>query len=354
MFNKFDNDLTRYSFWHRLNPSVKLFITILFIVIIFLPAGFFGQLVSLVFIAIMWILSRIPFKTFRKVFITWLVMFLLLFLINWIAYKSPGISVDPNINKNIIFGGWTSIDQSHVINITDLPGHSIVYGSIYGGSVDTTVFVGSKPELVDGFNKILTFKCGDTTCYLRYTSYWYSLSLNVILTSVNVSVKIGLMIALITILVATTSEVQLTSGISTMLSPLKAFRIPVNEWAMTIAIAIRYVPSLIAEAQNVLKAQASRGVDFHYGNFKDKAKAIVSLVVPMFSIAFHKADDLSNAMEARNYTPRAHRTIYRNYYVRYYDIIGIFIAVFLFGFLVMYVAKNMAFAPFNWVELLVN
>ena len=356
MFNKFDADSTRISFWHKLNPAVKLFITILFVVVIFLPTGFFGQLVSLVFIVIMWVLSRIPFKTFRKVFFTWLVMFLLLFLVNCIAYKAPGISVDPNLRKHIIFGGWSIIDRSHVItvSINDVT-HSVVYGPLFGGSINTSqIWVGTKPDLFGSYNKLLSFECAGKTCYLMYASYAYTLSLDVILTSVNVSVKIGLMIALITILVQTTSETQLTSGISTLLSPLKIFRIPVNEWAMTIAIAIRYVPSLLAEAQSVLKAQASRGVDFHNGNFKDKAKAMVSLIVPMFSIAFHKADDLSNAMEARNYTPRAIRTEYRNYYIKYYDIIGIFITVFLFGFLVIYTAKNLDFGPFNWVELLVN
>ena len=88
---------------------------------------------------------------------------------------------------------------------------------------------------------------------------------------------------------------------------------------MTIAIAIRFVPSLLDESQKIMKAQASRGVDFNNGNLKDKAKSLVSLVVPMFSIAFKKADDLASAMEARNYNPRYVRTRYRNYSVRYLD-----------------------------------
>jgi energy-coupling factor transport system permease protein len=84
---------------------------------------------------------------------------------------------------------------------------------------------------------------------------------------------------------------------------------------MTISIALRFVPSLMIESQVIMKAQASRGVDFKNGNFKDKMKALVSLVVPMFSIAFHKADDLANAMEARAYNPRYARTRYRNYLI---------------------------------------
>ncbi|MDE7433994.1 MAG: energy-coupling factor transporter transmembrane protein EcfT [Mycoplasmoidaceae bacterium] len=85
---------------------------------------------------------------------------------------------------------------------------------------------------------------------------------------------------------------------------------------MTISIAIRFVPSLIAESQKILKAQASRGVDFSYGKIQDKLKSLVSLVVPMFSVAFHKADDLANAMEARSYNPRFSRTRYRSYPIK--------------------------------------
>jgi energy-coupling factor transport system permease protein len=88
---------------------------------------------------------------------------------------------------------------------------------------------------------------------------------------------------------------------------------------MTISIALRFVPSLLDESQRILKAQASRGVDFTNGNIKDKAKSLVSLVVPMFSIAFLKADDLSNAMEARAYNPRYTRTRYRNYPIKVID-----------------------------------
>jgi energy-coupling factor transport system permease protein len=82
---------------------------------------------------------------------------------------------------------------------------------------------------------------------------------------------------------------------------------------MTISIALRFVPSLLEESQKIMKAQASRGVDFRNGNFKDKIKSLVSLVVPMFSVAFHKADQLADAMEARAYNPRYDRTRYRNY-----------------------------------------
>ena len=110
---------------------------------------------------------------------------------------------------------------------------------------------------------------------------------------------------------------------------------------MTISIAIRFVPSLLSEAQNILRAQASRGVDFRNGNFKDKIKSLVSLIVPMFSVAFHKADDLSNTMEARNYSPRAIRTNYRNFGVSTKDFIALSIIGIIVGFLIFLSANRM-------------
>ncbi len=343
-----ENYINRKSFWHKLNPVIKIIVTILFLVIIFLPIGFFGLTISFVSLAIIWFSSRLPFKTLKSILFLWLFMFALLFIINWIAYKTPQFQVDVNLTKNFIFGSIQDIISPHVF-LYD--GHYFVTGSLYGGWVSQQVY--SYAPTFSGYSYVAKTALDGTTYYLWYSTTWYTLSTSVIFQSLSVSIKIALMIVTMTLLVATTTEIQLTNAINTILSPLKLFKIPINEWAMTIAIAIRYVPSLLQEAQNILKAQASRGVDFTNGNFKDKIKSIVSLVIPMFSIAFRKADDLSNAMEARNYSPRITRTTYRNYNVYISDIFVILFVGILFGFLVYFSTKKMIFAPFNWVEILI-
>ena len=77
---------------------------------------------------------------------------------------------------------------------------------------------------------------------------------------------------------------------------------------MMVSIALRNIPTLINEATKVLKAQASRGVDFNEAKLKEKISQIVSLIVPMFIISYQKAADLSDAMEARGYDPNGKRT----------------------------------------------
>jgi len=78
-----------------------------------------------------------------------------------------------------------------------------------------------------------------------------------------------------------------------------------------ISIALRFIPTLLEETQRIMKAQASRGVEFSEGSLKEKILSIVSLIIPLFISAFQRAEDLANAMESRNYNPEAKRTRYK-------------------------------------------
>ena len=80
---------------------------------------------------------------------------------------------------------------------------------------------------------------------------------------------------------------------------------------MMISIALRFIPTIIEETMRIMNSQKSRGVDFEEGSIKEKVIAIVSLIVPLFSVAFQRADELANAMEARGYAPSKPRTRYK-------------------------------------------
>lgn len=123
--------------------------------------------------------------------------------------------------------------------------------------------------------------------------------------------RLVLMIALTLILTATTRPLDLTYAIEWYLLPLKVVRFPTHEVAMTISIALRFIPTLLEETMRIMKAQASRGVDFVAGKFKEKMRAVIALIVPLFISAFQRSEELANAMEARGYDPSAKRTRYR-------------------------------------------
>lgn len=123
-------------------------------------------------------------------------------------------------------------------------------------------------------------------------------------------IRLVLIISMTTLLTACTKPLDLTLGLEKLFGPFKKIGFPTHEIAMMISIALRFIPTLLEETQRIMKAQASRGVDFHEGTLKEKILAIISLIIPLFISAFMRADELANAMESRNYNPEATRTRY--------------------------------------------
>src|SRR5699024_2770157 len=93
-----------------------------------------------------------------------------------------------------------------------------------------------------------------------------------------------------------------------LLNTLKKFKFPVHELALMMSISLRFIPTLMKETDKISKAQASRGVDFRTGPFKERLKAIIPLLVPLFVSAFKRAEELAMAMEARGYQGGEGRT----------------------------------------------
>ena len=150
-------------------------------------------------------------------------------------------------------------------------------------------------------------------------------------------IRIVIMIGITSLLTLSTMSTDINNGLEWLLSPLKIFKIPVSVFSMLISLTLRFIPTLMSESRKIMNAQASRGVDFEHGGPIKKVKQIISLLVPMFVVSFKRADELSNAMEARGYIVGAKRTKldllkfrWRDY-VAYGITIALFVTVILFN-----------------------
>lgn len=123
-----------------------------------------------------------------------------------------------------------------------------------------------------------------------------------------IMIRLIIIVTLSTILTLSTKPTDLNLGLERIMKPFNYIGLNAEELAMIISIALRYIPTLMDEANKIMLAQASRGVDFSEGKFKDKIMQIISLLVPMFIISFKRSDELANAMEARNFIPGKMRT----------------------------------------------
>ena len=255
---------------HRLDPRIKIVLSILYIVIVFLCSNVLSMALLLASALVIVLLSRIPVKIVLK-------------------------SVKP-----ILF----IIAFTAIINIFWTTGEGT-------------------PLLELGFIKI--YKKG---------------LVNALFLIIRITV---LVIGTSSLLTYTTTPIALTDGIERLLSPLKKIGLPVHDFAMIMTIALRFIPTLMEEADKIMNAQKARGADFSNGNLLQRAKALIPILIPLFSSSIRHALDLATAMECRCYKGGEGRTRMKVLQYRASDILALFLVI---GFGVSVVCINIFAGPF--------
>lgn len=110
------------------------------------------------------------------------------------------------------------------------------------------------------------------------------------------------------ILTLTTTPLLLTDGLEKLLSPLNKIHFPVHELALIMSIALRYIPTLMDEADRIIRAQKARGADFDTGSIFKRVKAFIPILIPLLISSLRSADELALAMESRCYGYTEKRT----------------------------------------------
>jgi len=141
------------------------------------------------------------------------------------------------------------------------------------------------------------------------------------------------------LLTMTTAPSQMIAAIKYFLRPLKLLRVPVDDIALMIMLALRLMPILLAEKERIEIAQKARGYNLYQVGFITRIKAFLSLILNILLSVFRRADELALAMDARNYQ-RGARTSLVKLKITLLD----YLVLIFFGILiVIFVALNSHF-----------
>jgi energy-coupling factor transport system permease protein len=195
---------------------------------------------------------------------------------------------------------------------------------------------GLRPILwIVGFTLILhTFSTQEGALIWQWSRF--SIYNGGILRGIMMGLRLVLLISITSLLTLTTTPIDLTDGLEALLKPFKKIGLPAHELAMMMTIALRFVPTLIEEADKIIKAQTARGADFEEGGLIARGKSMLPILVPLFISAFRRADDLAMAMEARCYRGGEHRTKMKELKSGSRDYIGLAIMILLFSLMALF------------------
>jgi energy-coupling factor transport system permease protein len=141
------------------------------------------------------------------------------------------------------------------------------------------------------------------------------------------ALRVILLYYVTTMLMLTTSLVDLTNGLELIFGPLQRLRIPVNELVLVFVIAIKFVPIFIEEMERLARAQTARGVPFDEGGALTRARRLGRLLIPIFISGFARADTLTIAMNTRSYRGGRYRTKLRQMHAKPSDWLALTLVV---------------------------
>lgn len=135
-----------------------------------------------------------------------------------------------------------------------------------------------------------------------YATWWrIKISLEGIISAAVMALRLFFLVTGPSLLTFTTTPVQLTDGLESLLKPLALIKVPVHDIAIIMSIALRLIPTMVEETDKITNAQKARLAEFDDGNVFKRAKAMIPVLVPLLASSFRRADELAYAMDSRCY-----------------------------------------------------
>jgi len=305
------------SWIYKLDPRLKIILSVLMIVLIFLIPSLLGMAIALGVFILIFLSTRISFIKVLKGLKP--VLFLLLFTVVLQLVYTTGDNYTLLYSFDMQIGLFNLLIIVGILAFYFLTKRFIPFRFIYLLICLAGVFM--------------------VLWYVRFDMLvWSDFKFDVYNEGVEkagfILIRILIMIGTTSLLTLSTMSTDINNGIESVLSPLKLFRINVGVLSMLISLTFRFIPTLLEESKKIMNAQASRGVDFQEGSIKAKVTQIISLLIPMFVISFKRAEDLSNAMEARGYIIGAKRTKLDELKFRWRDYLSLLIVIVFFGLVI--------------------
>lgn len=151
------------------------------------------------------------------------------------------------------------------------------------------------------------------------------------------ALRIILMIVISSSLTYTTTPNDLTDGIEKLLSPLKfiGLKNAVHTLALMMTIALRFIPTLVEEAEKIMNAQKARGADLESGSLKERIKALIPILIPLLLSSVRRAYELAEAMECRCYNGGEGKTRMKQLRLSITDFYLIVFSLFFFAGIIL-------------------
>lgn len=142
--------------------------------------------------------------------------------------------------------------------------------------------------------------------------------------SLDLGIRIGtLLFTLIygtNLYLLTTAPEEITVALEALMAPLRWFRVPVTEIALTVTLSLRFIPLVLEEVQNLVRSVQTRAINWKKLGFRGSAQVWLSIMERLLQNLLLRAEQIAAAMEVRGFTsPNEHRVRWYQMVLRRWD-----------------------------------
>jgi len=255
---------------HKLDPRVKL-IWLLSFLSSYVFANNYWRVLLVLLLILFTVFAKIPLRVWRQQMGWLLVLSFMVLAIGAISPDGLGINYQSRLPKNAQILTQPSTDKKNQIT----------------------------PKILDSNKQYSYVLFHQGFVRVSRRSWDLAISLSTIVFTLIYSTNLYLL---------TTAPEEITSGIESLMQPLRRLNIPVTEITLTLTLSLRFIPLVLEEIQNLVRSVMTRAINWKKLGLKRGAKVWLIVTERLLKNLLLRAEQMANAMMVRGFTsPNEHQ-----------------------------------------------
>lgn len=138
--------------------------------------------------------------------------------------------------------------------------------------------------------------------------------------AIKVSTLLFTLIYATTLFLLTTAPEEITEGIENLMQPLRRVGLPVTEIALTLTLALRFIPLVLEEVQNLVRSVRTRAIKWQKLGMRGAIQIWLMVAQRLIENLLLRAEQIASAMQVRGFTsPNQHRVVWHRLRLQWWD-----------------------------------
>ncbi|MGC1307417.1 MAG: CbiQ family ECF transporter T component [Phormidesmis sp.] len=138
--------------------------------------------------------------------------------------------------------------------------------------------------------------------------------------AIKVSTLLFTLIYATTLFLLTTAPEEITEGIEDLMQPLRWTKLPITEIALTLTLALRFIPLVLEEVQNLVRSVRTRAIKWQKLGVRGAVQVWLMVSERLIRNLLLRAEQIASAMQVRGFTsPSQHRVAWHQLRLRWWD-----------------------------------